>query len=112
MKTLKEKLGSRIKYLRKELGLSQSKLSELTGLDIPNLSNIECGKRFMTADTLEKLAKALKTTERELFDFSKTEPERYLHSDIKNLLTNFEEKDLIFVLDVLKSYEKVKNSVV
>ena len=41
MKTLKEKLGSRIKYLRKELGLSQYQLSELIGLDIPNLSNIE-----------------------------------------------------------------------
>ena len=112
MKTLKEKLGSRIKYLRKELGLSQYQLSELIGLDIPNLSNIERGKRFMTANTLEKIAKALNCTERDLFDFREIEPENYLFADINNLLKNYDEKDLIFVLDVLKSYNKTQNHLI
>lgn len=67
MYTLKEKLGARIKARRKELGLSQEALAELVNMDTPNLSNIERGKRFMTAETLERIAQALKTSERELF---------------------------------------------
>ena len=55
MPTLKEKLGARIKELRNSLGFSQEKLAELIDMDKPNLSNIERGKRFMTAETLEKL---------------------------------------------------------
>ena len=82
MLNLKEKLGLRIKKIRKNLGYSQEKLAELIGMDIPNLSNIERGKRFMTAETLEKIAKALKTTERELFNFNETEPNKYFQQDI------------------------------
>lgn len=60
MHTLKEKLGARIKARRKELGLSQESLAELVNMDTPNLSNIERGKRFMTAETLERIAHAFK----------------------------------------------------
>ena len=55
MRTLKEKLGARIKARRKELGLSQEALAELVNMDTPNLSNIERGKRFMTAEGLLRL---------------------------------------------------------
>ena len=108
MPTLKEKLGARIRELRKSLGLSQEKLAELIDMDKPNLSNIECGKRFMTAETLEKIANALKTTERELFNFNKTEPEKYLRQDIIDILDAFEEKDLKFILEIISSYKKLK----
>ncbi len=108
MPTLKEKLGARIRELRKSLGLSQEKLAELIDMDKPNLSNIERGKRFMTAETLEKIANALKTTERELFNFNKTEPEKYLRQDIIDILDAFEEKDLKFILEIISSYKKLK----
>ena len=108
MLNLKEKLGLRIKKIRKNLGYSQEKLAELIGMDIPNLSNIERGKRFMTAETLEKIAKALKTTERELFNFNETEPNKYFQQDINIILNNFDERELEFILDFLKSYLKIK----
>ena len=108
MQSLKKKLGLRIKEVRKSLGYSQEKLAEIINMDIPNLSNIECGKRFMTAETLEKIAKALHTTERELFDFSKTEPQRYLKEDINKILENSDEKAITFFLEVMKSYIKSK----
>ena len=108
MPTLKEKLGARIRELRKSLGLSQEQLAELIDMDKPNLSNIERGKRFMTAETLEKIANALKTTERELFNFNKTEPEKYLRQDIIDILDAFEEKDLKFILEIISSYKKLK----
>ena len=101
MHTLKEKLGARIKARRKELGLSQESLAELVNMDTPNLSNIERGKRFMTA---ERIAQALKTSERELFDFSEQEPQKYYRSDIQKYLDTSSEEDLKFFLDVMKSY--------
>jgi len=69
MKSLKQKLGARIQEIRKSKNLTQEVLAEKIDMDKPNLSNIECGKRFMTAETLEKLANALEVEEKELFDF-------------------------------------------
>lgn len=108
MPTLKEKLGLRIKTLRKKNGLSQEKLAELINMDKPNLSNIERGKRFMTAETLERIANALNTTERELFDFSESIPQKYFRADIEKILDNSQEKDLKFFLDVMNSYSQIK----
>ena len=108
MSKLKEKLGKRIKQLRKNAGLTQESLSEIIDIDIPNLSNIERGKRFMTAETLEKFAIALNTTERELFDFSQEEPERYFKIDILKILSSYSDKELKFVYEILESYNKIK----
>ena len=110
MSGLKKKLGARIRELRKNLGYSQEQLAELINMNVPNLSNIERGKRFMTVDTLEKFAAVLNTTERELFDFSTIEPQRYYRSDINKILDTLGEKDLQFFLDVLRSYNNnIKN---
>ncbi len=91
MDSLKKKLGKRIQQFRKAKKLTQEKLSEIIGLDTPNLSNIECGRRFMTAETLEKIAKALNVKESDLFNFS----------DESNLIKN----DISLKLDILKDKE-------
>ena len=109
MTTLKKKLGARIQYLRKQQKLTQETLAENIGMDTPNLSNIECGKRFMTAETLEKIARALNTTERELFNFNYKEPEKYMRADIDDLLDMADSEDLIFFSNVLKSYYQRKS---
>lgn len=108
MLTLKQKLGANIEYLRKKKGLSQEKLAELINMDVPNLSNIERGKRFITAATLEKIAVKLEVTEKDLFDFSRDEPERYLYSDIKSFMEDMNEHDLCFIIEILKNYKLLK----
>ena len=108
MLTLKEKLGLRIKSLRKMRGYSQEKLAEVINMDIPNLSNIERGKRFMTAETLEKLSNALNVTERELFDFSEVTPQKYIRPNIDNILNTLNEDELKFFLDILMSFQNYK----
>ena len=97
-------IAQRLAERRKQAGLSQEALAELVNMDTPNLSNIERGKRFMTAETLERIAQALKTSERELFDFSEHEPEKYYRSDIQKYLDTSSEEDLKFFLDVMKSF--------
>ena len=111
MDSLKKKLGARIQYLRKQQKLTQEAMAEKVGMDTPNLSNIECGKRFMTAETLEKIALALNTTERELFNFSYTEPQKYMRADIDELLNKADDDDLLFFSQVIKSYFKRKEKI-
>jgi transcriptional regulator with XRE-family HTH domain len=55
-----QKLGKQVKQLRLELGYSQEKLGEITGMDRTYISGIERGVRNPSVRNIEKLAKALK----------------------------------------------------
>lgn len=55
-----------IRTLRKEKGLSQEGLAELTGLHRTYVGAVERGERNITLSTLCSFAKALKTTAPEL----------------------------------------------
>ena len=57
---IQQKLGKKIRQLRKEAGMSQEKLGEITGLDRTYISGIERGVRNPSIRNIEKLAKALK----------------------------------------------------
>ena len=65
--------GERVSYYRKQLRLSQKKLSDrlqLLGLDVDKnaIQRIEAGKRFVTDIDLVFLAKALNVSLAELID--------------------------------------------
>lgn len=64
------KLAERIKELRKKVGLTQEKLSESSGIDYKYIQRIE-GKNppNIKLETIERLAKTLKTTPSKLLDF-------------------------------------------
>ena len=57
------------KELRKKCGLSQERFAELVNIEQNTLSYIETGNNFCSAETLEKLIKALEIEPEELFDF-------------------------------------------
>ncbi|MCD7880007.1 MAG: helix-turn-helix domain-containing protein [Candidatus Gastranaerophilales bacterium] len=96
MMSLKEKLGARIQEIRKSKKLTQEKLAEKIGLDTPNLSNIERGKRFVSAETLEKIVKALDVTEKDLFDFGHIDSKESIINSINEILINSNEKEVQF----------------
>jgi transcriptional regulator with XRE-family HTH domain len=64
-----QKLGKRIKQLRKHAGLTQEKLGIATGLSQTYLSGIEGGTRNPSIKTLDKIAKALGVKLSDLTDF-------------------------------------------
>ena len=64
---IKEELGKKIKRMRINRGLTQEQLSEAVDISQRTLSGIEIGENFVTAETLDKLVKALNTTTEELF---------------------------------------------
>ena len=52
------KLGQRLRLIRKENKLTLKKLSQLSGLSVPYLSDMERGVVNPSVDTLQKVAKA------------------------------------------------------
>ena len=59
-------IGKNIKRIRKEKGLTQKKLSELSNINEVQIRQYELGKANPKIETIEKIAKALETTTDEL----------------------------------------------
>lgn len=108
MKSLKQKLGARIQEIRKSKNLTQEVLAEKIDMDKPNLSNIECGKRFMTAETLEKLAGALEVEEKELFNFGHIKNRDELINLLNNSINNASDSELMYLYKVVEALKYLK----
>ncbi len=61
------KFGQRIKFLRNELGVSQEKFALLIEMDRTYYASVESGKRNVSINNIEKIAKGLGVTLEELF---------------------------------------------
>ena len=64
---IKEELGKKIKRMRQNRGLTQEQLAEAVDVSQRTMSGIEIGENFVTAETFDKIVKALNTTAEELF---------------------------------------------
>ena len=62
-----EKIGNRIRELRKETGLSQEKFAAKIGMDRTYFASVELGKRNISIVNLEKIADGLDISLAELF---------------------------------------------
>ncbi len=107
MSSLKKKLGVRIQEIRKSKNMTQEKLAEAIGLNVPNLSNIERGKKFVSAETLEKIIKALNINESELFDFDHIKSRDELLNLIINILKNSTDKDIKYFYRMIRLYKEI-----
>ena len=61
------KLGHRIKELRNEIGISQEKFALSIEMDRTYYASVENGKRNISINNIEKIAKGLGVTLEELF---------------------------------------------
>ena len=52
----RERIGKHISELRKEKGISQEKLAELSGVGYSHIARIELGRYSVGIDTLSKIA--------------------------------------------------------
>lgn len=65
---ISKQLGERIKELRKETGLSQEKFALKIDMDRTYFATVESGKRNISLQNIEKIAKGLNITISELFE--------------------------------------------
>lgn len=66
---LKKQLGRRIATLRRAAELTQAKLAEKSGYSLEFISLVERGINAPSVDGLERIAKTLRVSVRDLFDF-------------------------------------------
>ncbi len=106
---VKKTLGEKIKRLRKQRNLTQEQLAEMIDIAPKNLSKIEVGANFVTAETLEKLLIALNVTTEELFANSHIKEPKELLADIYTQLDNIkgEQKKLEAVYKMIKFFISV-----
>ncbi len=69
MATVNEKLGKRIKELRTQKHMSQEELAFKAKTDYSYLNEIEAGKRNPSVKRVAEIAKVLKVSLKEIFDF-------------------------------------------
>lgn len=81
---IKEELGKKIKRMRINRGLTQEQLAEAVDVSQRTLSGIEIGENFVTAETLDKIVKALNTTSEELFATNHLKEKQELIEEIEN----------------------------
>lgn len=101
---MKKLLGKRIKELRQKKHYTQENLAEILGIGERNLSKIECGVNFMSAETLEKLAQALNVSYKELFDFEHLLPDKMK----KNELIDAINRDCVDIELMYRIYSALK----
>lgn len=68
-KVFHKKFGQRVRYLRKERGITQEQLSFEIDADNSYIANIENAHRDIPLSRVQKIAKALGISLKELFDF-------------------------------------------
>lgn len=68
-KVFHKKFGQRIRYLRKEKGMTQEQLSLEIDADNSYIANIENAHRDIPLSRIYKISKALGVPLKELFDF-------------------------------------------
>lgn len=99
---LKQALGQNIQRLRKRQKITQEKLAELVGIDQKNISKIENGNNYPTAENLTAIANALNVNIYELFVFNNIPYEEMK----KELLKAIENKDkVLYLYKCLKTQE-------
>ena len=81
---IKEELGKKIKRMRINRGLTQEQLAEAVDVSQRTLSGIEIGENFVTAETLDKIIKALNTPSEDLFATNHLKEEQELIAEIEN----------------------------
>ena len=100
--TLKQDLGQRIQKLRKDKKITQEQLAEMVGIDPKNISRIEKGNNYPTAENLTSIAKSLHVDIYELFVFNSI-PLEQMKEEIINSLNS--EKNILHLYQCLK-FEK------
>lgn len=68
-KVFHKKFGQRVRYLRKERGITQEQLSFEIGADNSYIANIENAHRDIPLSRVNKIAKALGISLSELFNY-------------------------------------------
>jgi transcriptional regulator with XRE-family HTH domain len=69
MGVFRERVGARVRQLRRAAGLTQEQLARRAGMDYKYLGSVERGERNVTLENLERIVRALDVEPYDLFAF-------------------------------------------
>ena len=105
---IKQELGQKIKRMRTSRGLTQEQLAEMVDVSQRTMSGVEIGENFVTAETLDKIIKALNTTAEELFSTNHIKETsdlvKEMHMDIEYFSKNPEKLETVY--KIIKALKK------
>jgi transcriptional regulator with XRE-family HTH domain len=106
-----KKLGERIRYIRKEKGLSQEQLGEVSGLHPNFIGAIERGEKNVTVESLVRIAAGLDISMEQLFRYIDPMEKTDALGEIHELLEQRSGEDRKLILQLIKTvfeWEKEK----
>ena len=97
-------LGRRVKFLRLDKGISQTKMAEMLGLSQTNLSNMESGRTAITTQNLFRIREIFDCKMSDFFvDFDGAEEEAVKANDEGVSKSSIELEDAVQILKLLKA---------
>lgn len=99
----KQKLGKRIKELRKSKGYTQERLAELINMEQNSISIIESGRNFPTLVTLEKIANVLEVDLSDFFNYDYFNDIEFVKQYTQNRLKKMNDEEFRQVFKYIKS---------
>ncbi|WP_037285742.1 helix-turn-helix domain-containing protein [Saccharibacillus sacchari] len=99
-------VGEKVRLIRKTRGITQERLSELSGLSEKYLSDTERGIRNISLESLEKIMKALKVRPHELFlyaDHAEADKQELIEQFVP-LLADRDLHEIRFLLKVVQEF--------
>lgn len=99
-------VGDKVRLIRKTRGMTQEKLSELSGLSEKYLSDTERGIRNISLESLEKIMKALKVKPHELFLYTNDHQadKQEMMEKFVPLLADRELHEIRFLLKIVQEF--------
>jgi len=85
---LEDKIGRKIREIRKQKGITLEKLSDVTGLSYSFLSNLENGKHSITVANLSRIADVLNVGMVHFFELSQEDKKPVLIRDAERLFVS------------------------
>jgi len=101
-------IGERIKELRKELGITQTKLANDAGLTSAAISQFEAGSRKPSFDALSKLANAFNISTDSLLGKKEETSIPKLAPEYENMIKGFVELPEEYKKEMLNYYDYIK----
>ncbi|MEK3992768.1 MULTISPECIES: helix-turn-helix domain-containing protein [Robertmurraya] len=104
-------VGSRIRAIRKQKGLTQEQLAELAGLQDSYIGGVERGERNISMETLEKLLVGLNISPLFLFQYHSIDIEgegdkKDVINKLNVILENSTKDELILIYNIVKEIKE------
>lgn len=99
-------IGMRIRRLRKERGLTQQSLAELSDQEPSNISHIERGATKLSLHTLVNIANALGVTTDDILCDSLTSASAIYERDMGILLADCNHSEMMIITETIRSLKE------